>query len=172
MKVSDGKVVSTSYTLYTLSPDDEFELVEEVGDDEAMFYLAGHSGLPPKFEENLNGLSAGDAYNFEISPEDAFGEYYDDNVVDFSLDMFKIEDGNVPAGFLEPGNPIPFTNDDGEKIQGRVIEVQDDKVIIDFNHPLAGKTLKFEGKVISVREASPEEMDHGHVHGPGGHHHH
>ncbi len=172
MKVSDGKVVSTAYTLYTLSPDDEFELVEEVAEDEAMFYLSGHSGLPPKFEENLNGLSAGESYQFEISPEDAFGEFYEDNVVDFGLDMFRIEDGKVPDGFLEPGNSIPFTNDDGAKIPGRVVEVQNDKVIIDFNHPLAGKTLKFEGKIISVREASAEEMDHGHVHGPGGHHHH
>lgn len=171
MKISDGKVVSTSYTLYTLSPDDEFELVEEVSDEEPMFYLAGHSGLPPKFEENLNGLSAGDTYNFDIAPEDAFGEYYDDNVVDFSVEMFKIEDGKVPAGFLEPGNPIPFTNDDGARIQGRVKEVIDDQVVIDFNHPLAGKKLKFEGKIISVREASQEEMEHGHVHGPGGHHH-
>ncbi|MBX2953962.1 MAG: peptidylprolyl isomerase [Leadbetterella sp.] len=171
MKISDGKVVSTSYTLYTLSPDDEFELVEEVGEEEPMLYLAGHSGLPPQFEENLNGLSAEDTYNFEIAPEDAFGEYYDDNVVDFSVEMFKIEDGKVPAGFLEPGNPIPFTNDDGARIQGRVKEVIDDKVVIDFNHPLAGKKLKFEGKIISVRDASPEEMDHGHVHGPGGHHH-
>lgn len=171
MKVSDGKVVSTAYTLYTLSPDDEFELVEEVGDDEAMLYLAGHSGLPPKFEEKLNGLSAGDTYHFEITPEDAFGEFHKDNIVDFSLDMFKIEDGKVPEGFLEPGNPIPFTNDEGAKIQGRVKEVRDNKVIIDFNHPLAGKTLKFEGKIISVREATSEEINHGHAHGPGGHHH-
>ncbi|ADQ18540.1 FKBP-type peptidyl-prolyl cis-trans isomerase [Leadbetterella byssophila] len=172
MKISNGKVVSTAYTLYTSGPGDDFELVEEVGEDEAMFYLAGNSGLPPKFEENLNGLEAGDTYNFEISPEDGFGEFYDDNVVDFSLDMFKIEDGQVPAGFLEPGNPIPFTNDEGAKIQGRVVEVKEDVVIIDFNHPLAGKTLKFEGKVLTVREATSEELDHGHVHGPGGHHHH
>lgn len=171
MKISNGMVVSTSYTLYTSAPGDEFELVEEVGEDEAMFYLAGHSGLPPKFEENLDGLSAGDTYSFEISPEEGFGEYFEDNVAEFGLEMFKIDDGNVPEGFLEPGNPIPFTNDDGAKIQGRVVEVQDEVVIIDFNHPLAGKTLKFDGKVISVREASAEEMDHGHVHGPGGHHH-
>lgn len=171
MKVSEGKVVSTSYNLYTLSPEDEFEIVEQVGEDEPMFFLAGHSGLPPKYEENLNGLSEGDTYAFEISPEDAFGEYYDDNVADFELEMFKIEDGKVPEGFLEPGNFVPFTNDEGARIQGRIQEVIDEKVIIDFNHPLAGKTLKFDGKIISVREASAEEIAHGHVHGPGGHHH-
>lgn len=171
MKVSEGKVVSTSYSLYTLSPDDEFEVVEQVGEDEPMYYLAGHSGLPPKFEENLNGLSAGDTYNFEISAQDAFGDFYEDNVVDFGIEMFQIEDGKVPEGFLEPGSVIPFTNDEGQKIPGRVLEVVDNKVIIDFNHPLAGKNLKFEGKVIEVREATAEEVDHGHVHGPGGHHH-
>lgn len=172
MKVSEGKVVSTSYTLYTLSPDDDFEMVEQVNDDEPMLYLAGHSGLPPKYEENLDGLSAGDTYAFEIEADDAFGEYYEDNVVDFGIEMFQIEDGKVPEGFLELGNLIPFTNDDGAKIQGRIIEVTEDKVIVDFNHPLSGKKLKFEGKIIEVREATAEEKDHGHVHGPGGHHHH
>lgn len=171
MKVSNGKVVSTSYTLHTLSADDEFELVEKVGEDDAMLYLAGHSGLPPKFEKELDGLSAGDTYDFEISPEEAFGEYNIENVVDFGIDMFKVEDGKVPAGFLDIGTPIPFTNKEGDKIEGIVKEVTGDKVIIDFNHILAGKKLIFAGKIIAVREASPEEIAHGHAHGPGGHHH-
>lgn len=171
MKISDGKVVSTSYKLYILSPDDEFDVVEEVNEDDPMYYLAGNSGLPPKYEENLNGLGVNDTYEFELGPEDAYGEFYPENVVDFDIDVFKIDDGKIPEGFLEIGKVLPFNHEDGSKIQGMVKEIGDEKVIIDFNHPLSGKTLRFEGKIISIREATEEEMDHGHVHGPGGHHH-
>lgn len=171
MTVSEGKVVSVAYTLYTLSPGDDFEMVEEVNQEEPMLYLAGHSGLPPKFEEHLNGLAEGDTFAFEISAEDAFGEFHEENVVDFGLDMFKIEDGEIPEGFLQLGNVIPFTNDEGAKIQGVIHEILEDKVMINFNHPLAGKALKFDGKIVAVRDASAEEMDHGHAHGPGGHQH-
>jgi FKBP-type peptidyl-prolyl cis-trans isomerase SlyD len=69
---------------------------------------------------------------------------------------------------LEIGNFVPFTNDDGSQITGRIYAVEGDIVKVDFNHPLAGKTLKFEGKVIGLRDASQEELDHGHVHGEGG----
>lgn len=172
MKISNGKVVSTAYKLYIFSPDDDFELVEEVGEDDPMFYLAGHSGLPEKYEENLNGLAANDTYSFELQPDDAYGEFFEENVVDFDIDVFKIDNGKIPDDFLVVGRILPFNHEDGSKIQGMIAEVSDDKVIVDFNHPLSGKRLKFEGKILSVREATADEMAHGHVHGPGGHHHH
>ena len=168
MKIDNGKVVATSYELFTQAPEDDFEMVEQVSKEDPMYYLSGHSGLPPAFEEKLNGLTVGDTFSFEISAEDGFGEYYEENLVDFDIDMFKIEDGNIPEGILEPGNVIPFTNDDGTKIQGRINEVVGEKVNVDFNHPLAGKTLRFNGEIIEVRDATQEELEHGHVHGEGG----
>jgi FKBP-type peptidyl-prolyl cis-trans isomerase SlyD len=142
-----------------------------VGDAEPMVFLVGHSGLPPEFESHLMGKTAGDDFDFTIGPQDGFGDFIEEDIAEFPLEMFKIENGEVPANMLDLGNFIPFTNDDGSKITGRVHEVQNDIVLIDFNHPLAGKTLKFEGKVIGVREATPDELDHGHVHGEGGVHH-
>lgn len=171
MQISDKKVVTISYELYIESPENEFEIVEVAGEDAPMVFLFGHSGLPGDFENQLSGKSEGDEFDFVLEPQAGFGELNEEDIADFPLDMFKIEDGEVPANMLDLGNFIPFTNEDGSKITGRVHSVDDQTVRIDFNHPLAGKTLKFEGKVLSIREATPEEIDHGHVHGEGGHHH-
>ncbi|MCP9767188.1 peptidylprolyl isomerase [Lacihabitans sp. LS3-19] len=168
MQVSDKKVVTITYELYIQSEDDDYEIVEVAGEDQPMVYLAGHSGLPQDFEVKMAGLKVGDDFDFELGPQEGFGEFSDEDIADFPLEMFKIEDGGIPEDLLEIGNFIPFTNDDGSKITGRVHEVEAETVRIDFNHPLAGKTLKFEGKVLEIREATQEEIDHGHVHGEGG----
>lgn len=84
--------------------------------------------------------------------------------------MFEV-DGSIPEDMLEPGNYIPMADSEGNQMQGRVVEVQGDEVQMDFNHPLAGKTMHFDGKVIGVRDATQEELAHGHVHGEHGHHH-
>ena len=73
--------------------------------------------------------------------------------------------------FLEIGNIVPMTNEDGERMHGQVVEVKDDVVVMNFNHPLAGKEMHFEGSILSIRPATDEEISHGHVHGEGGHHH-
>ena len=168
MQVSDKKVVTITYELYIQSEDDDYEIVEVAGEDQPMVYLAGHSGLPQDFEVKMAGLKVGDDFDFELGPQEGFGDFSEEDIADFPLEMFKIEEGEIPQDLLEIGNFIPFTNDDGSKITGRVYEIDGETVRIDFNHPLAGKTLKFEGKVIGLREASQEELDHGHVHGEGG----
>ena len=103
-----------------------------------------------------------------IEPQQGFGDFSEEDIAEFPLDMFKIENDEIPEDLLELGNFVPFTNEDGSQITGRVYEVKDEVVLIDFNHPLAGRTLKFEGKVLKIREATPEELAHGHVHGEGG----
>ena len=168
MQISEKKVVTITYELYIQSQEDDYEIVEVVGEDQPMVYLAGHSGLPEDFETKMAGLKVGDEFDFELGPQEGFGDFSEDDVADFPLDMFKIENGEIPADLLEIGNFVPFTNDDGSQITGRIYAVLDHTVQVDFNHPLAGKTLKFEGKVIGLREASQEELDHGHVHGEGG----
>ena len=168
MQVSDKKVVTITYELYIQSEDDDYEIVEVAGEDQPMVYLAGHSGLPQDFEVKMAGLKVGDDFDFELGPQEGFGDFSEEDIADFPLEMFKIEEGEIPQDLLEIGNFIPFTNDDGSKITGRVYEIDGETVRIDFNHPLAGKTLKFEGKVLAIREATQEELDHGHVHGEGG----
>jgi FKBP-type peptidyl-prolyl cis-trans isomerase SlyD len=168
MQISEKKVVTITYELYIQSQEDDYEIVEVVGEDQPMVYLAGHSGLPVDFEIKMAGLKVVDDFDFELGPQEGFGDFSEDDVADFPLDMFKIENGEIPADLLEIGNFVPFTNDDGSQITGRIYAVEGDIVKVDFNHPLAGKTLKFEGKVIGLRDASQEELDHGHVHGEGG----
>jgi FKBP-type peptidyl-prolyl cis-trans isomerase SlyD len=168
MQISEKKVVTLTYELYVIGEGDEFEIVEVAGEDNPMVFLFGHSGLPVDFEKNLEGLKEEDDFDFILEPQAGFGEFSEEDIADFPMDMFKIEEGEVPADLLEIGNFVPFTNDDGSQITGRVYEVLADTVRIDFNHPLAGKSLKFEGDILNVREATQDELDHGHVHGEGG----
>lgn len=167
MKIEANKVVKVTYELY-VGNDDEREIVEIAGEDDPMVFIHGLSGLPEKFEENLLGLSANDTFDFSISPEDGYGEIDEEALVDFPMEHFKIEDGKVPEGMLEIGNLIPFSNEEGNRMTGRVAEIHDDYVMLDFNHPLAGQTMHFIGKVESIRNATPDEIAHGHVHGEGG----
>lgn len=171
MKITPNSVVAVTYELFlgeTNDQDEEFDLAEVVGEDNPLVLIHGMSGLPESFEAQLLGLEANDTFNFWIEPEEGYGEFDEEAIVEFPTSMFAIEEGNVPEGMLELGNVIPFTNDDGSQLVGRVIDANDETVTVDFNHPLAGKAMHFEGKVLSVRAATPDELDHGHVHGEGG----
>ena len=79
--------------------------------------------------------------------------------------------GDMPKEELVEGAELPMNDNEGNRFYGTVLEVNPEDVLMDFNHPLAGETLFFSGKVEGIREATAEELDHGHVHGPGGHHH-
>ncbi len=166
MKVEDKKVIGISYELSVGT--EEKEILEIVQDDEPMMFIYGLSGLPEAFERNISGLSAGDTFEFSISSEDSYGSYDNEAVVNFPISEFQIEDGKIPEGMLEIGNFIPFRDDENHTMQGRVVDVDEEIVVLDFNHPLAGEELHFKGKIVSIREASPSELDHGHVHGAGG----
>ena len=125
----------------------------------------------PKFENNLNGLTADAEFEFMLTSEDGYGAYNEQNVSEIPLDVF-MQDGKIQDGLLAIGNVIPLQDNKGNNFNGKVVSVSDSAVKLDFNHPLAGKNLYFTGKVIAVREATPEELSHGHVHQPGHHHHH
>jgi FKBP-type peptidyl-prolyl cis-trans isomerase SlyD len=170
MTIESNKVVSL---VYALSVDDEQGdkmLVETVEKDDPMVFLYGQSGLPEKFEENIAGLQEGDNFQFSLDPENGFGYYNEDAVVMMPTDVFQV-DGKVDSQMLQVGNVIPMADGDGNRLQGKVLEVNKEGVLMDFNHPLAGMNMHFEGQVVGVRNASSEELAHGHVHGPGGHHH-
>ena len=170
MRIEKNKVVVLSYNLSIPDEEGEMDLVETVTDAEPMAFIFGHSGLPEGFEEQLSGLSVGDAFDFTIDPEGGYGEFDPEAVVELPKEIFQMDDVDQDE-LLEIGNIIPMTNEEGERLQGQVLEVKDDVVVMNFNHPLAGKSMHFEGTVLLVREATREELDHGHVHGPGGVHH-
>lgn len=168
MVIEAKKVVSVHYTLTEGTA--EGQLVETTKGNEPLAFIYGVGMMIPDFEKNLSGLKAGDEFAFAIKAADAYGEYDDSALVEVPKNMFEV-DGKIPDGLLEVGNMLPLTDQDGNHFRGMVAWVGLDKVKLDFNHPMAGVDLFFSGHVESVRDADPSEIEHGHVHGAGGHHH-
>ncbi|WP_439882893.1 FKBP-type peptidyl-prolyl cis-trans isomerase [Pontibacter sp. MBLB2868] len=167
MKIESNKVVTLTYELRITDENGEQNLVETANEEHPMVFIYGMSGLPEQFEDSLAGKSEGDTFDFKLKPEEGYGDINPDAVVDLPKNVFEIE-GSIPDNMLEEGNFIPMADSEGNQLQGRVLAVKDDSVTMDFNHPLAGKELSFKGKVENIREATQEEIAHGHVHGEGG----
>lgn len=170
MKVEKNNVVALTYSLQIPDSEGIMDIVEVVNESDPMYFIQGLSGLPEGFENQIEGLVVGDTFDFTVEPEDGYGEYDPEAVVDLPKEVFQMEDVNQDE-LLQVGNLIPMTNEDGERMHGQVVEVKDDVVIMNFNHPLAGKAMHFEGKILAIRPATAEEISHGHVHGEGGVHH-
>lgn len=172
MIINKNTVVSVNYKL-TVS-DNNFEteeLIEETFSGEPFTFLNGSGGLLEEFESNLNGLTSGSKFDFKIKSENGYGHSSQENVVRIPLNAFVPEGEELDTDMVAAGNYLPMVDDQGNHMQGLVVEVGAEFVVMDFNHPLAGKDLHFQGEVVNVREASAEEVAHGHVHGEGGHHH-
>jgi len=159
MKIAKNTVVSLRYELF----DAEGELLEKV--EEPVSYLhGGYDGIFPLVEEALHDKDVGDRCNVTLQPDDAFGEYDHDLVEVEPRGAFPQD---VAVGMQFEGGPESAEEED--YLLYTVVEVTDDEVTVDGNHPLAGKTLSFNCTVTDVRQATPEELAHGHVHGEGGH---
>lgn len=172
MNIADKHVVSVSYHLTVPNPNGgEEETVEKTSPEEPFMFLFGAGGLLPEFESNLNGKAIGDKFDFRISAENGYGRYQIEHVVSIPMQAFLDENGKLDTEMVFVGNMLPMMDSEGHRLMGKVQEVALDHVRMDFNHPLAGKDLHFSGEVLAVRVATEEELAHGHVHGPGGHHH-
>jgi FKBP-type peptidyl-prolyl cis-trans isomerase SlyD len=161
MIISKDKVVSLTYELRLDSVDGE--VIESLTQDSPLTFLYGGGGLLPKFEEKISGLGIGDEFKFELHSVDAYGEINMDAIVDVPIGAFEM-DGKIDHTLLRIGNKIPMQDSAGNKLTGIVQEIKDERVRMDFNHPLAGSNSFFTGKVTEIREATEEEMHHGHVH--------
>ncbi len=170
MPIAKNNVVFISYQLAFPDEDGQPDVVEIVDENEPMVFIHGLSGLPEAFEENLLGLNEGDTFDFSISAEDAYGNVDPNAIIELPKSIFQVEGQNADD-ILQIGNFIPMTDDQGNRMQGLVVSIEGETVTMDFNHPLAEKTLMFQGKILKIREATPEEIAHGHVHGEGGVHH-
>jgi len=170
MPIAKNNVVFISYQLAFPDEDGQPDVVEIVDEKEPMVFIHGLSGLPEAFEKNLLGLNEGDTFDFSISAEDAYGNVDPNAIIQLPKSIFQAE-GQSADDILQIGNFIPMTDDQGNRMQGLVVSIEGETVTMDFNHPLAEKTLMFKGKILKIREATPEEIAHGHVHGEGGVHH-
>ncbi len=168
MQITKNKVVSLSYILKR--DNDQGEIIEETRAGDPLVFLYGIGQMLPKFEEHLSTLKTGDDFEFTLSSDEAYGEMDQDAIIDLDKSIFMV-DGKIDDEMLAIGNVIPMRDDQGHMLQGIVVNVTNESVRMDFNHPMAGNTLHFTGNVIEVREATAEEISHGHAHGAGGHHH-
>lgn len=158
MRISKDTVVSLSYELRLNAEDGD--VIEQVSADSPLTFLYGAGNMLPKFEEKLEGFEEGQDFNFSIESEEAYGERNEDAVIDLPKNIFEV-DGEIDENLLKIGNVIPMKDPEGNEYQGIVQEVKDEEVKMDFNHPLAGEKLHFNGKVEDLREASEEEINNG-----------
>ncbi|MCA6437918.1 MAG: FKBP-type peptidyl-prolyl cis-trans isomerase [Bacteroidetes bacterium] len=171
MKISHNKVVAVNYYLTGSKGQSAEELIEQTSAENPFVFLVGHGGVLPDFETHLSDKTKGDKFDFRIGAAKAYGNYEQDYVAKLDKSIFMV-DGKFDSERIKVGEDVEMNDQDGNRLVGHVLEVSDNHVDMDFNHPLAGYDLHFIGEVLDVREASAEEIDHGHVHGPGGHHHH
>ena len=158
-QIADGHVVAIHYTL-TL---DNGEEVDSSVGREPLEYLHGQQGIVPGLERELTGCKVGQKLEVKVTPEEGYGPRVDEARQEVPIDQ-------MPEG-VQPGMQLQAEAPTGEIMIVHVAEVDEEKVIIDLNHPLAGETLNFAVEVVSMRAATAEELDHGHAHGPGGHDH-
>jgi FKBP-type peptidyl-prolyl cis-trans isomerase SlyD len=159
MQVADNMAVSIHYTL---TNDDGEVLDSSIGDD-ALVYLQGRENIIPGLEKALHGKVVGDKFNVRIAPEDAYGVLMEEMIQVISRDMFEGIDN------IEVGMQFHADVSSGSGVV-TVVNIDDDDITIDGNHPLAGLVLTFDVEVIDVRAATEEEEAHGHIHGAGCHH--
>lgn len=162
MQVATNSVVSFHYVLTDAQNGEVIDSSRERG--EPLVILAGRGQLIPGVEKGLEGKIAGDKFVLEIAPEDGYGQRRDDAIQRLSKKYFP------NAERLKAGDEVVLQTKFGPQ-QVRVLKVGASVVDIDVNHPLAGVTLNFDIEITDVREATTEELEHGHAHGPGGHHH-
>jgi FKBP-type peptidyl-prolyl cis-trans isomerase SlyD len=148
MKIEKGKFVEVSYELIA-----DGEMADMATAESPLGFVFGEGFLIPGFEKNIEGKQAGDSYDFTLSPEDGYGVSKPEMIVDVPKAAFEVND-KVEAGLLEVGNEIPMQTTEGMRFMGRVAAIDGDTVRMDFNHPMAGKTLRFSGSVVNVREAT------------------
>jgi len=160
MNISKNKVVSLSYELRTEGKDGE--IIETTSVDSPMMFIFGTGNLIPGFERNVENLKTGDSFAFLIKCEEAYGLALEEAVQEVPISVF-VSDGEIDHDVLFEGNAIPMVDQNGNRLNGVVVEINDDHVVMDFNHPLAGDDLFFSGTVVDVREATPEELERGRV---------
>jgi FKBP-type peptidyl-prolyl cis-trans isomerase SlyD len=170
MIIENRTVVTLNYRLTIAEEGVEIE-VEKTSPDKPFVFLFGSGQLLPEFERNLSGKSEGDTFDFFIDAENGYGLSDSKNIVPVPINAFAGENGLYDPELLKIGAVLQMMDQDGNSYEGEIKEVNGDQVLMDFNHPLSDKQLHFKGDVVSVRQATLEELTHGHVHGPGGHHH-
>ncbi len=162
MRIAQNRVVQMHYTL----TDEEGRTIDSSEGNEPLAYIQGIGNVIPGLEDALEGKAKGDKLQVTIAPEDGYGQRLDEMVQTVAKEGFKSEEGEE----LMAGMQVQIETNNGPSI-AMVTKIESEDVTLDLNHPLAGVTLNFDIEVVDVRDSTEEEIEHGHVHGPGGHQH-
>ncbi len=160
MKIAEKHVVRFHYTLKNTAD----QTLESSDKDQPIAYLFGHNNIIPGLEKAMLGKTAGEQFSVTIPPEEAYGPRTENATQRVSIKHLQ------GAKKWKPGMVAIIDTDQGRR-QATVVKIGKFMADVDFNHPLAGKTLKFDVEIVEVREATQEELEHGHAHGDGGHQH-
>lgn len=155
MKINRNMHVSLSYTLRSESH--EGTVIEETQEGKPLDFIYGAGLMLPKFEEAILGLAKGDDFKIEIPHLEGYGPTFEDRVVELPKNLFEKE-GVFDAEMVAVGNILPMMDGSGNRMDGKVLELTEEAVKMDFNHPMAGQDLFFTGAVMDLREATDEEL--------------
>lgn len=158
MKIENQKVVELIYELKVNG-----EVVDKTTEERPLDFIQGMGYLLPLFEKNIEGKEPGDTFQFTLDPENGYGEWQLEKIIDLPKTAFEV-DGKIREDLLVVGNMVPLMNPMGGVIPAKVLEIGTDTVKMDLNHPMAGKTLDFSGKILTVRDATEKELAEG-LHG-------
>lgn len=152
-----NKYVTVAYELYTDNDKGIHELVEKAPIEHPFQFISGLSIALDSFESKILAMAEGEAFDFVLKVDEAYGPYEQERVIELPKETFVIN-GRFDKDMVYPGAVLPLINADGMRFQGLVLELKDNTVIIDLNHPLAGKDLHFKGQVVTMRDATNEEI--------------
>lgn len=156
MDTTSSKYITVAYELYT-DYNGKNELVEKAPTEHPFQFISDMGTTLDAFEAQIKPLQKGEKFDFTLSVEEAYGEYEQERVLELNKDIFKIN-GKFDNEHIYPGSVVPLMNNDGARFNGTIVEVKDDTVTVDLNHPLAGKALHFIGEVTENRDATKEEI--------------
>ena len=155
MKVEQNKMVGVDYKLTV-----DGQIADQSRPGQPLEFIFGTGMLLPKFEESILGKEIGESVAFTLEPKDGYGEIIAEAIVDLPKDIFMV-DGKLAEDILFVGSQVPMSDAQGNRMMGIVKEVGESTVKMDFNHPMAGKTLNFDVEVVSVRDVTPEDLQGG-----------
>lgn len=155
LEIGKYKMVTLTYDLRV--DDEKGEMVEQATTEKPLQFLYGAGMMLPKFESELAGLKQEDNFNIKLGKADAYGEVNNDAIVELPKSVFLVND-KFDEELIKVGNTVPMMSSNGQRMNGLVLEIGEEVVKMDFNHPLAGEDLFFAGKVVEVRDASDEEV--------------
>ena len=165
--IKPGKFIELAYDVYEIEKGENALMMKFTEEHPDKFIFGVEKDVLPDFEKGLQGLKAGDTFDMTFSPKQAFGEHMEEYVMELDKSIFCNEDGEFDSKTVHEGNVIPMMTEEGYRVHGIVLSVTNDKVTVDFNHPLAGKTVRYTGKVVTVRDAKAEDMEPQHPCGCG-----